>query len=84
MKSFIYQGRRFTPVRSFTPAGAGLSLYQLTRIFGFRRTVMLDGYDHTDFYQAATRAGAADIDLFRCQGALVCPCQDFLGEVVDG
>lgn len=89
-QSFIYQGKRFIPVRPLTPKESAMSLSEITRAFGladcpeFQRAERPDATDyrpiwnHADFYQIAKAAGAGDMEVFRLGNQQVIPCQNYL------
>lgn len=92
MKSFMYLGQKFTPVRQFTSdeREAGLLVVgSSTGISNYKDMPALShissDYSYDDFYAAAKKAGAENIDIFY-MGELrtpkkcieVIPCQNEL------
>lgn len=72
-KSFIYLGKRFTPVRQFTASEDALGLRLPLRSIGISNykggifTVanhISDQYDYDTFYKKAKSVGAGEIDVF--------------------
>lgn len=79
LKSFKYNGKKFTPVRQFTreeqKTGIGLPL----------RSIGINNYDqgnwnYEDFYKEAKKAGAGEIDIFLMEGKHVVPATNELFE----
>jgi hypothetical protein len=59
---FSYKGNTFQPLRNLNATESGLENIE-NRTDGFRKSIKIEGYSHSDFYEVATQNKAA-VDLF--------------------
>jgi hypothetical protein len=66
---FVFMGNTFQPLRDLTVIESGFENIE-KRTNGFRNPIMIDGYTHKDFYEAA-EANKAVADLFLMNGTYI-------------
>jgi hypothetical protein len=68
MKNFNYNGMTFEPVRELAPG-------EVNKLYAHAgRKIDIPNYSHESFYEAARKAGAAKIDLFKTGDRVFIPC----------
>lgn len=89
-KSFIYLGKKFTPVRQFSTSESKRALQLPLRSIGISNysgenykvhNHISDQWSYDEFYKKASKIGAGEIDVFLMNKKEVVPCENELFEL---